>query len=181
MTWEMEMKVRVLKHMQNSDSGIQRVLKIGFHNRRLGKVGRPFLLLLLGVCSFLPPYYFLRILSPVFLLICILLLSSSAYASSPISSSCLTQLSIGPLLMWSIQFSYSFCLTHTHTHTHTHTQIYKICLPILSSILLFLLFLQLFLQSQGWFQSSILRLTKLFLPSTFIYSYKILEQDLFPF
>lgn len=46
MTWEMEMKVKVLKRMQNSDSGIQCVSKAGFHNSRLGNVGRLFLLLL---------------------------------------------------------------------------------------------------------------------------------------
>jgi hypothetical protein len=44
MTWEMEMKVKVLKHMQNSDSGIQWVSKVGFHNKRLGYVVRPLLL-----------------------------------------------------------------------------------------------------------------------------------------
>ena len=44
MTWEMEMKVKVLKHMQNSDGGIQCVSKAGFPNRRLGNVGRLFLL-----------------------------------------------------------------------------------------------------------------------------------------
>ena len=44
MTWKMEMKVKVLKRMQNSDSGIQCVSKVFFHNRRLGNVVRPFLL-----------------------------------------------------------------------------------------------------------------------------------------
>lgn len=102
MTWEMEMKVKVLKRMLKSDSGIQCVSKVGFHNRRLGNVGRPFLLPFLGVCTLLPPHYFLRILLPIFRLICILLLSSSAYASPPVSSSCLTHLSTGPILMWSI-------------------------------------------------------------------------------
>jgi len=45
MTWEMEMKVKVRKLMQNIDSGIQYVSKVGFHKRRLGNVVRHFLLL----------------------------------------------------------------------------------------------------------------------------------------
>lgn len=52
MTWEMEMKVKVLKRMQNCDSGIQGVSKVGFHNKRLRNVGRTLLLSLFRVLHF---------------------------------------------------------------------------------------------------------------------------------
>ena len=70
------MEVKVRKLMQNIDSGIQCVSKVVFHKRRLGNVGRHFFFFpSLGVCTFLSPS---SNLSPIFRLVCVLLLSFSA-------------------------------------------------------------------------------------------------------